>query len=117
MEPVSARGEYFILFQLCRDLLGSHACKRHIIDALDISKKRRISNKIKGNAGEPLSPPPYGYTKDPENPKHWIIDAEAAAVVKRIYDMSLAGMGTEQIAAKLEEDEISPLVLTGSKRA
>ena len=74
--------------------------------ARDISKKRRISNKIKGNAGEPLSPPPYGYTKDPENPKHWIIDAEAATVVKRIYEMSLAGMGTEQIAAKLEEDEI-----------
>ena len=74
--------------------------------ARDISKKRRISNKIKGNAGEPLSPPPYGYTKDPDNPKHWIIDAEAAAVVKRIYDMYLGGMGSEQIAAQLERDEI-----------
>lgn len=77
--------------------------------ARDISKKRRISNKIKGNAGEPLSPPPYGYTKDPDNPKHWIIDAEAAAVVKRIYDMYLGGMGSEQIAAQLERDEILTL--------
>lgn len=35
LEPVSAWGEYFIFFQLCRDLLGSHARKRHFIDALD----------------------------------------------------------------------------------
>ena len=35
----------------------------------DISKKRRISNKIKGNAGEPMGQPPYGYIKDPDNPK------------------------------------------------
>ena len=44
----------------------------------DISKKRRISNKIKGNAGEPMGQPPYGYQKDPDNPKRWIIDEEAA---------------------------------------
>lgn len=48
--------------------------------ARDISKKRRISNKIKGNAGEPMGQPPYGYIKDPENPKHWIIEEEAASV-------------------------------------
>ncbi|MDD3867334.1 MAG: recombinase, partial [Eubacteriales bacterium] len=35
--------------------------------ARDISKKRRISNKIKGNAGEPMGQPPYGYIKDPDN--------------------------------------------------
>ena len=50
--------------------------------ARDISKKRRISNKIKGNAGEPMGQPPYGYMKDPDNPKHWIVDDEAAQVVK-----------------------------------
>ena len=53
--------------------------------ARDISKKRRISNKIKGNAGEPMGQPPYGYMKDPDNPKRWIVDDEAAQVVKRIY--------------------------------
>ena len=72
----------------------------------DISKKRRISNKIKGNAGEPMGQPPYGYIKDPENPKRWIVDEEAAQVVRRIYRMTLEGVGTEQIAAKLEEDGI-----------
>ena len=74
--------------------------------ARDISKKRRISNKINGNAGEPMGQPPYGYIKDPENPKRWIVDEEAAQVVRRIYRMTLEGVGTEQIAAKLEEDGI-----------
>ena len=67
--------------------------------ARDISKKRRISNKIKGNSGIPMGPPPYGYKKDPDDPKRWVIDEEAAAVVRRIYDMHLGGMGIEQIAA------------------
>ena len=74
--------------------------------ARDISKKRRISNKIKGNAGEPMGQPPYGYIKDPENPKRWIVDEEAAQIVRRIYRMTLEGVGTEQIAAKLEEDGV-----------
>ena len=74
--------------------------------ARDISKKRRISNKIKGNAGEPMGQPPYGYIKDPDNPKHWIVDEEAAQVVRRIYSMTLEGYGTEQIAASLEQDGI-----------
>ena len=74
--------------------------------ARDISKKRRISNKIKGNAGEPMGQPPYGYVKDPENPKRWIVDEEAAQVVRRIYRMTLEGVGTEQIAVKLEEDGV-----------
>ncbi len=74
--------------------------------ARDISKKRRISNKIKGNAGEPMGQSPYGYIKDPNNPKRWIVDDEAAQVVRRIYSMTLEGYGTEQIAAQLEKDEI-----------
>lgn len=74
--------------------------------ARDISKKRRISNKIKGNSGEPMGQPPYGYIKDPDNPKHWIVDEEAAAVVKRVYAMFLEGYGSEQIASSLEQDGI-----------
>ena len=74
--------------------------------ARDISKKRRISNKIKGNAGEPMGQPPYGYIKDPNNPKHWIVDDEAAQVVRRVYSMTLEGFGTEQIAAQLEKDDV-----------
>jgi len=82
----------------------------------DISKKRRISNKVRGNAGEPLAPPPYGYQKDPDNPKRWVIDPEAAEVVQRIYDMTLGGYGTMQIASALTEDKIlTPIFYHRSK--
>lgn len=74
--------------------------------ARDISKKRRISNKIKGNAGEPMGQPPYGYIKDPNDPKHWIVDDEAAQVVRRVYSMTLEGFRTEQIATQLEKDGV-----------
>ena len=74
--------------------------------ARDISKKRRISNKIKGNAGEPMGQPPFGYMKDPENPKHWIIDEEAAQIVRRVFNMILEGYGTEQIASIFEKEGI-----------
>ena len=74
--------------------------------ARDISKKRRISNKIRGNAGEPMGQPPYGYIKDPNDPKHWIVDDEAAQVVRRVYSMTLEGFGTEQIATQLEKDGV-----------
>ena len=81
--------------------------------ARDISKKRRISNKIKGDSGIPLSPPPYGYIKDPEDSHRWIIDEEAAYVVRRIFDMSYSGMGTFQIANTLTLEK----VLTPSRYA
>ena len=74
--------------------------------ARDISKKRRISNKIKGNAGEPMGPPPYGYKKDPHDPKRWIVDEEAAQVVRRVFRMTLDGYGTEQIATIFSEEKI-----------
>ena len=72
----------------------------------DISKKRRISNKIRGNAGEPMGPPPYGYTKNPDGSKSWVVDEEAAAVVRRIYILTLDGMGIEQIATLLTSERI-----------
>ena len=53
-----------------------------------------------------MGQPPYGYIKDPSNPKRWIVDDEAAQVVRRIYSMILEGYGTEQIAAQLEKEEI-----------
>ena len=74
--------------------------------ARDISKKRRISNKIKGNAGEPMGPPPYGYKKDPDDPKRWIVDEEAAQVVRRVFRMTLDGYGTEQIATIFSDEKI-----------
>ena len=74
--------------------------------AKDISKKRRIVNKMKGNAGIPLSPPPYGYIKNPEDPRFWVIDRSAAEVVRRIYRMTLDGYGLAETAAALGADGI-----------
>ena len=74
--------------------------------AKDISKKRRIVNKMKGNSGVPLSPPPYGYIKNPDDTRFWIVDEEAAAVVRRIYRMALDGFGLAEIAAALGADGI-----------
>ncbi len=74
--------------------------------AKDISKKRRIVNKMKGNAGIPLSPPPYGYIKNPDDPRFWVIDPEAAEVVRRIYRMALDGYGLAETAAALGVDGI-----------
>ena len=48
----------------------------------------------------------YGYIKDPNDSKHWIVDDEAAQVVRRVYSMTLEGFGTEQIAAQLEKDDV-----------
>jgi len=74
--------------------------------ARDISKKCRAANSIKGNSGIPLSRPPYGYQTDPDNAHRWIIDPEAAEIVRKIYGWTLSGYGTEQIAGMLEADKI-----------
>ena len=74
--------------------------------ARDISRKVRSAHRIRGNMGEPLSQPPYGYMKSPENKKKWIIDTEAAEVVGDIYRMCLDGMGNEAIAGELQRREI-----------
>ena len=74
--------------------------------AKDISKKRKIVNKMKGNSGVPLSPPPYGYIKNPDDPRFWIVEPEAAAVVRRIYNMALEGYGLAETAAALERDGV-----------
>lgn len=74
--------------------------------AKDISKKRRIVNKMKGNAGVPLSPPPYGYIKNSDDPRFWVVEPEAAEVVRRIYRMALEGYGLAEIAARLAADGV-----------
>ena len=74
--------------------------------ARDISKKIRSSHRLRGSMGEPLSQPPYGYMKSSENKKKWIIDPEAATVVKSIFKMCLDGKGNETIARELQESEV-----------
>lgn len=73
----------------------------------DTSKKIRAVMKNKGESGEHLTTnPPYGFMKNPDNPKQWIIDEEAAQVVKRIFNLCMEGYGTAQIANILREDKI-----------
>ena len=74
--------------------------------ARDISRKIRSSNRIRGNLGEPLSQPPYGYMKSPENKKKWIIDPDASQVVKSIFRMCIEGKGNEAIAHVLQSNKI-----------
>ncbi|MDD4494646.1 MAG: recombinase family protein [Eubacteriales bacterium] len=74
--------------------------------ARDISRKVRSAHKIRGSLGEPLAPPPYGYMKDPENPKKWIVDLEAASVVKKIFQYCIEGKGVETTARLLQEEQI-----------
>ena len=72
--------------------------------------------KLRGNAGDPLCLPPYGYKKDPENPKQWIIDEEAAEVVRKIYRLCIEGNGIETTARILQESGIlTPYLLLGEK--
>ena len=73
----------------------------------DTSKKIRAVMRAKGNAGEHLcSNPPYGYRKDPADKKKWIVDEEAAEVVKRIFDLCIAGKGPMQIAKMLTAQHV-----------
>ncbi len=84
--------------------------------ARDISKKCKSSYRIRGNSGEPLAPPPYGYIKSPDNPKKWIVDPEASLIVKDIFRMCLEGKGNETIARYLQENQVlTPIAYWASK--
>ena len=73
----------------------------------DCSRKQIAAFKLRGNAGKPTTCDAiYGYRKDPEDKHHWLIDEEAAAVVKRIFQLSIKGYGIFQIAKILREDKI-----------
>ncbi|MBQ7371074.1 MAG: DUF4368 domain-containing protein, partial [Blautia sp.] len=70
--------------------------------AKDTSRKIKAVFNAKGNSGKPLTTnPPYGYLKDPEDKNHWIIDEEAAPVVRDIFKMCVAGKGPSQISKEL----------------
>lgn len=76
--------------------------------AKNTSQKVRNVFKSKGNSGIPLTTnPPYGYIKDLDSKEiRWIIDEEAALIVKRIFDMCVSGLGPTQIAKRLQTDKI-----------
>ena len=75
--------------------------------AKNTSQKVRNVFKNKGMSGLPLTTnPPYGYMKDPDNPKEWIVDEPAAKVVRKIYALCVEGLGPTQIANRLKAEKV-----------
>lgn len=75
--------------------------------ARDTSKKIKAVIRAKAEQGEHICyNPPYGYIKDANNPKKWIVDREAAAVVQRIFDLFISGKGAKQIANILTKEQV-----------
>ena len=75
--------------------------------ARDTSKKVRAIKRAQGMAGKHTAVHPlYGYKKDPNNPEKWIIDNEAAEIVRRIFRMTINGKGPYEIATILEKERI-----------
>ena len=80
--------------------------------ARDTSKKIRAVFKAKGNSGKHLSTnPPFGYKKDPNDKDKWIIDEEAAATVRRIFQMYVDGYRISEIGHKLTEEKVETPML------
>lgn len=74
--------------------------------AKDTSRKVRAVIKAKGMSGKHLNQPMYGYREEPDNKGIWLIDEETAPVVKRMFDLTIAGKGTQQIAEILEAEKV-----------
>ena len=75
--------------------------------AAQTSKKIRAVNQMKAQNGKRVgSTIPYGYKKNPDAPDHWLIDEPAAEVVRRIFDLCMAGLGPFKIARRLEDDKV-----------
>jgi DNA invertase Pin-like site-specific DNA recombinase len=75
--------------------------------ARDASRKQKAVYQSKGNNGRRTTNGIiYGYLKDPGDKTKWVIDPEAAEVVRRVFQMSVAGMGPFQIARTLTQEKI-----------
>ncbi|NBI66273.1 DUF4368 domain-containing protein [Pseudoflavonifractor sp. 60] len=73
----------------------------------DLSRKQRTAIRVKGESGKPTTNCAiYGYKKDPNDKYHWLIDEEAAAVVRRIFQLTIEGRGPYEIATMLCEEKI-----------
>lgn len=73
----------------------------------DLSRKQRTAIRVKGESGKPTTNCAiYGYRKDPNDKYHWLIDEEAAAIVRRIFQLTIEGHGPYEIATMLCEEKI-----------
>ncbi len=66
--------------------------------AKDMSRKMRSSMRTKSKQGYAIGQPPFGYMRDPENRKRWVIDPEGAEVVRHIYSLRKEGTSINDIA-------------------
>ena len=83
----------------------------------DQSRKVRAAVQLKGRSGKPITTnAPYGYKKDPEDHNHWLIDEEAAAVVRHIFHLSIEGHGPYEIANILMHEKVETPGYYFSKR-
>lgn len=74
--------------------------------AKDTSKKVRAVLKARGMSGKHMGKPPYGYREDPNNRGYWLIDEDAAPVIKHIFDLAMEGKGPESICRVLESEKV-----------
>lgn len=73
----------------------------------DCSRKQKAQYQIRGKSGKPVTNTiPYGFKKDPDEKHHWLVDDEAADVVRRIFHLSAEGKGPLAIARILMEDKV-----------
>ena len=73
----------------------------------DCSRKITAVLRAKGKEGKPItSNPPYGYVKSPDDKNLWLVDEEAAEVVRKIFRLTVEGMGPYQIAKRLMEEKV-----------
>lgn len=85
--------------------------------ARDTSKKIKAAFKTKGKSGKPITgKPPYGYVKDPNNKYKWLVDDEAAAVIRRIFDLTIDGKGLDEICRILHSEKIERPSYYSAKR-
>ena len=75
--------------------------------ARDTAKKVRDAKAVIGKSGQYLTPiPPYGFLKDPQDRKKWIVDEDAAKIVRYIFELCIAGKGSSQIARILWKEKV-----------
>lgn len=85
--------------------------------SLDTSKKIKAAFRTKGQSGKPITgKPPFGYVKDPNDKYKWLVDPEAAAVVRRIFDMTLEGICPEEICRIFHREKIERPSYYSAKR-
>lgn len=70
------------------------------------SKKVKQVKRTKALNGEHLGHAPFGYLKNPDDPTRWLVDEEAAVIVRRIFQMAMDGYGCSAIATALWQDKV-----------